>query len=414
MFSLSSKLQGRVNAIIRKRWRLFHAMDFESLMRPSFTFCYILGVFPYKINASAFEISKPRYILSTVAICACFSSLLSILYTIDGGYMKFRGVPRTLERNCFYILSGVLAVITYILSGPRMRLLQTIMEISSNLPPESYQRLSKLIHAKDIIGFFFLVMELPLYIEMNVPVILKIFVVYVGLLMFQMDMMYMNCVCVLKACFKRLNDNLEHVRVLMINDEINHLDQMYYKQRSPLMLIKLKALKKQHLLISNAVQMLNITFSLQLLITITLTFIEITFELYFHILYWKRGISMIEVEDHVYEIFLMLSVMYYFTKITLIVWACETGKDQAQQIGTTVHGMLNSVGDNEIKSELHLFSLQIMHRENKFSTKSLTVDAKLLTAMAGNITTYLLILMQFLNMPNFCDKEIANITQTIQ
>jgi len=32
-----------------------------------------------------------------------------------------------------------------------------------------------------------------------------------------------------------------------------------------------------------------------------------------------------------------------------MVWTCETGKDQALQIGITVHDVLNSVDDNEIK-----------------------------------------------------------------
>jgi len=47
-----------------------------------------------------------------------------------------------------------------------------------------------------------------------------------------------------------------------------------------------------------------------------------------------------------------MSIMYYVAKITLIVWACETGKDQALQIGATIHDVLNSIGDNEIKSEV--------------------------------------------------------------
>lgn len=351
MFSLLSKLQGQVNAEIRKKWRLFHAMDFESLMYPSFIFCFILGTFPYKIKASTFEISKPRYVLSTVVICVCFIGLLNILYMIDvWGITSFKGVPRTIERNCFYILSTFIAVVTYILSGPRMRLLQTIMEISSELPPESYQKLSRLIHAKDIIGSSFLLMEVLIYFKMNVPVIIKIFVVYINLLIFQMDMLYMNCVCVLKACFKRINDNLEHMRELVTNDEVYHLGRN--KQRNPFLLIKLKALKRQHLVISNAVQMLNIIFSLQLLTTIIITFAEITFECYFYILYWQYGISMVYINDEIYGVFLIINIMYYFIKIMLIVWACETGKNQALQIATTIHDVLNRTSNNKIKSEV--------------------------------------------------------------
>lgn len=362
MFSLLSKLQGRASAKILKKWRLFNATDFESLMYPSFTFCYILGIFPYKINVSAFEISKPRYIFSTVVTCIFVIGLLNLLYKLDVcGSMKLKGVPRILERNCFYIFSGFITVITYVLSGPRMRLLQTMMEISSKLPPESYQKLSRLIHAKDILGSFYVLMEVPLFLAMNENIVLKIVLMYVSLLIFQMDMLYMNCVCVLKACFERVNDNLE----LMMNDEKYHLDRMYYQQRSTFLLIKLKALKKQHLTISNAVQMLNMIFSLQLLATIILSFIEITFEFYYLILYWQKGISMVNVDDDIYNVYMTVLITYYFIKMMLIVWACETGKNQALQIGTTVHYVLNSINNNEIKSEVIknvlMFNLIVVH-----------------------------------------------------
>ncbi|XP_025986931.2 uncharacterized protein LOC113003102 [Solenopsis invicta] len=59
--------------------------------------------------------------------------------------------------------------------------------------------------------------------------------------------------------------------------------------------------------------------------------------------------------------------------------------------------------------------MQIMHREIRFAAKGLTVDATLLTTIVGNISTYLIILMQFLTMPQFCNKEVAtNVTQITQ
>jgi len=38
-------------------------------------------------------------------------------------------------------------------------------------------------------------------------------------------------------------------------------------------------------------------------------------------------------------------------KIALIVWACETGKNQAMDIRTTIH-VFNSINDKEIKCEV--------------------------------------------------------------
>ncbi|XP_028047772.2 uncharacterized protein LOC105835787 [Monomorium pharaonis] len=351
----SFKLRGRNSTKIQKKWWLLHATDFESLMHPSFIFCQILGIFPYKIKDSTIKISKPRYIFSTAIICICFIGLLSIFYIVNFceicSELYYRGVPRILERNFFYILSTFIVTVTYILNGPRMRLLQTIMKISSKLPSESYQKLSRLIHTKDILGSSFLVVEALIYLKMDIHVPIKIFVIYINLLIFEMDMLYMNCVCVLKACFKRINDNLEHMREDIMEDEVYHLGQTY-KQKSLFLLIELKALQKQYLTTSNTVQMLNIVFSLHLLATISVTFCEITFELYFHILFWHDGTSMVNMDKHLYGTFLTISITYYFIKLTLIVWACETGKDQAMQISTTVHDVLNITFNNEIKGEV--------------------------------------------------------------
>ncbi|XP_072759065.1 uncharacterized protein [Anoplolepis gracilipes] len=418
MFRPSSKFQGRAKGKVRKKWRLFHATDFQSLMYPCFLFCQILGIFPYKIKGSTFETSRPRYIMSTIVICVFCAYGLSMLYEIDiSGRIKFAGVPGTLQGNCYYLLGGFITVVTYILSGPRMRLLQTVLEISSRLPPETYEKLSRLIHAKDILGFIFLIGQIPNCYSANyLDILVKILSMYMTLLVFQMDMLYMNCVCVLKACFKKINDNLASLRELVINDEPHLLRRIYHEQRNPFLLMEIKALKKRHLMVSDAVQMLNVIFSLQLLATIVMTFAEITFSLYFYIVQREKGDTRNldnNLDKQIWYSYYITSILYYSTKIALIVWACETGKDQALEIGTTVHEVLINTNDKQIKDELQLFSLQILHRENAFSAKGLNVDATLLTAIVGSITTYLLILIQFLQTSHACNGKAPNVTNTM-
>ncbi|XP_024884597.1 putative gustatory receptor 28b [Temnothorax curvispinosus] len=218
----------------------------------------------------------------------------------------------------------------------------------------------------------------------------------------------------LKACFKKIDDNLKDLRELVVNDEPHLLRRIYHEHRNPFLLMELKALKKQHLAVSDAVQMLNMIFSLQLLATIIMTFAELTFQLYFFIMHWKIGMLMSNLSDSLYDVYLMVSMTYYSIKIMLIVWACETGKDQAMKISITVHDLLNNTSDDQIRDELQMFSLQVLHRENAFSAKGLIVDATLLTAIVGNITTYLLILIQFLITSHTCNGKIVdNGTQII-
>jgi len=221
-------------------------------MYPNFFISKILGTFPYRIKASTFETSKPRYILWTVILCVICIYELIMLYKLNFSGKKI-DVSKTISLNFSFLFGLFIMIISYALIGSRMRLLQTISDISSRLPQKSYQKLSKLIHAKDIFGFFFhfwLMLSLYLsYSEKKVFGLFEMFRIFISLLGFQMDMLYINCVCILKACFKEINDNLENMRELMINN----IPRIYNEQRHPL-LIKLKVLKKQHLIISEETQ----------------------------------------------------------------------------------------------------------------------------------------------------------------
>ncbi|XP_018369804.1 PREDICTED: uncharacterized protein LOC108765539 [Trachymyrmex cornetzi] len=335
-----------------------------------------------------------------------------MLYKLNFSRKKI-DVPRIISMNISYLLGLFVMIISYALIGPRMRLLQTISDISSRLPQKSYQNLSKLVHTKDIFGFFFhfwLILSFYfVYSERIVFGLFQLFRLFIILLGFQMDMLYINCVCVLKACFKEINDNLENLQELVMNN-IPRL--IYHEQRHPL-LIKLKALKKHHLMISDTVKMLNMIFSLHLLAVIAIVFKQIIFFVYFNVIKWQNGISLNQ--DRIYNAYFISIVTYYFTRFILIVWACETGKNEATKISTIVHDVRNSISDMQIKYELNLFSLQILHCDNTFSVKGLTIDATLFTVMVSSVSTYLLILIQFLITTHSCDSktDAVNYTQAI-
>jgi len=244
------------------RYWLFHATDFQSLMYPCFTFCRILGIFPYKINASTFEISKRYFILLTIIICAC--GICDLLIIHDIFKTNLFDTTKTLKFVCYYVCNGFIMLITHILSGPRMRLLQIILKISSTLPPECYQKLSKLIHIKDIFGIILSIMQISIYSFRNhmfklnyKDVLIAVFIGYLTVLEFEINMLYINCVCVLKACFKRLNENMAHLQKLVVKPCVPRL--IYHIQRNQLFLIQLKILQKQHLMISDT----KVEFNLQ-------------------------------------------------------------------------------------------------------------------------------------------------------
>ncbi|KYQ56191.1 Putative gustatory receptor 28b, partial [Trachymyrmex zeteki] len=408
----SLKFQKREKNNMRKK-SLFNATDFPSLMYPCFTFCRILGLCPYKINNSTFETSKPHYILSITATSAlCVMHLIFLKYNKGFTKINFETATTSLEAYGFYILFVFLTIGTLVLSNPRMRLLQTIMDVSSRLSPKSYQKLSRLIHIKDIFGLFYVILLISIYFyKMSIDIMNIMSSTYAVLLIFQMDMLYINCICVLKACFKDINSNLQHMQELIVNSEPCAPMLFCYEQRNPFLIMKLKILKKQHMMISNTVQMLNRIFSVQLLASMILTFCQISLHMYIYLIEWHDGLLVISLNGRAGEL-ILLTMIYYIIKWALIAWACETCKNQAQEIRTTIHDVLNSAKDEQIKDELQSFSLQILHRKNIFSSKGFTIDATFLTTMVGTITTYTLILLQFLIISHSCDENSTiNITR---
>ncbi|XP_070515230.1 putative gustatory receptor 28a [Cardiocondyla obscurior] len=391
MFNSSSKFPRRKNKRKGNLRQLFRSTDFESLMYPCFTFSRILGLFPYKFNASTMRICRPSYVLSVVIISVLIYLVIYMLYQINvyKNVVFKNNLIRLLDINSFYIVSGFLTVTTYMLNGPRVRFLQTLLDHSLKLPPTTYQSLSKFIHIKDIFGFFYLVSEAILIASLNiVPYWRLLLLTYCELVRFQMDMLFINCVWLLKACFKKINDDLSHLREFIASEPYILTDN-YYKQRIPFLILEITELKKHHQNISNVVKMIKIVFSLSIICTLLLSFLSVVFNSYFIMTKIKKSIYMSDKEKEAYQDYSMLSIFIDSVRIVAIVCICESAKNQAMEIKSTVHQVFNRTFNKEIKYELffnlmlqlRIFSLQLMHRKNVFSIKGLTLNTSLLTSV---------------------------------
>jgi len=154
-------------------------------MHPNFTISKILGMFLYRIKAWFFEMSKLRYILWTIIVCVIFIYNLIMLYNLNFSRKIRIDIHIIILSNFTILFSLLLTIISYTLSDLRMHLFQTISDISSRLPQQSYQKLSKLIHAKNIYGFFFQFWLASVYPYFEVSSLFKVFVFFIGSLYFK-------------------------------------------------------------------------------------------------------------------------------------------------------------------------------------------------------------------------------------
>lgn len=131
---------------------------------------------------------------------------------------------------------------------------------------------------KDIFSFFFLVVVMVIQTEFQYY---TLYTIYIDLIVFQIDIPEL-CLYIKSL----LQENQQSCESSETRGEgcAASIVGTYHKQRNPILLMELKALKKQHLIISSTVQILNLIFILLLLASVIITFYEITFTLYLYAL----------------------------------------------------------------------------------------------------------------------------------
>ncbi|XP_076752515.1 putative gustatory receptor 28b [Xylocopa sonorina] len=206
-----------------------------------------------------------------------------------------------------------------------------------------------------------------------------------------MNCLYSNNMYVLNGCFGHINGSLMEIRNSLINDQPHLLRRVYHMQNNPALLTKLRTLKKQHLDVSQTLQTLNDSFSMQCVAILTLLFLDITFNIYTYTLVYNKG-GRIKQWLSFPSVFLLCNSLH----IVMLVWSAEVTKAQVEKMGTNIHRIIVHTFDEQITDELKMFSLQVLQRDHSFVAKGLVIDATLLTKILCSVTTFLLILVQFL------------------
>ncbi|XP_076629965.1 uncharacterized protein LOC143346092 [Colletes latitarsis] len=275
----------------------------------------------------------------------------------------------------------------YASSRSKLKVLQRVFNLARSLSSEIFYKTAKWTLLNDTIKY------LPLFLFLQFifmgKVIVNFAVWYSFVVTATLNSLYVSNVRVVKASFWEINESLVKLRETLINDEPHLLRRVYHTQKNSMLLAEVRTLKRQHLEISAVVQLINQVFSEEVIGTIALTLVDITFNLY----------SCLVIENSKAAklwSFQFLCVTFYFLNLIVMVWICESAMDQAKKVVSNIHRILITIFDEKLTTELELFSVQVLQQDNTFSAKGLMIDATLLTKVVSTVTTYLLILIQFL------------------
>ena len=334
----------------RRTWKLLSATGFESLMYPCFFICWLLGYFPYKYEHQVYSLSKGRFAFSTSMMFIFVCSLMITIYETNIGMKINDSIPKMIHENMYAFLDGLVIVVMYLLTDARLSVIQNLSKTSCILSTKDFKDLSKMIHTKDILGSLFLAIHIPNCFKHNIFVTVRNLTnIYIMMANFSMDIFYINCVCILKDCFKKMEESIRQLKKFRINDHMSTQTFMHHEQISPLVVMKLKNLEEKHLEISDGVELLNHTFMIRITIAAITTFIVITFDIYFYIIYSH---SEFPVNSKFWYKPYVMPAAFYFIKFWMMIWACETATNRAREMKTTLWDVFSATNDPFVKREV--------------------------------------------------------------
>ncbi|XP_076544316.1 uncharacterized protein LOC117603583 isoform X2 [Osmia lignaria lignaria] len=390
----------KITVLENKKWKLFHATDFISLMYPCHFIANIFGVFLFKCDSSGYTFSRSRVIYSIIISATFLITVFYVGYENTSTTSIPNTIPKKLYQSFYFIIAGSTVLLTYAQYKSMLRFVQELTEVSSMVAPKDFNDMAKFVHSKDIFVFLLLSSHVFNCVKSgNTYKTARNFTaLYLILVHFIEDMFYINSACVLRACFMKINEDLDKLRKPVTKTFLRH------KQRTASLLMKLKNLEGKLLQVTDVLQLLNKIFTPQLVVTTVTTFTIVTFNLYFNLLWVHGGESDQEHLQFWYWPYIPAAI-YHFLKFVTIIWACETATNKAKQIRTTLHDALSEATDLSVKRELEIFSLQLLHCDTTFSAKMFDINAALLAEVVGGITMYLLILFQFLLNSIVCETK---------
>ncbi|KAJ9599133.1 hypothetical protein L9F63_010401 [Diploptera punctata] len=259
-----------------------------------------------------------------------------------------------------------------------------------------------IIPPKDDNYFEYYIIVYTLIMDLGIMLIVNIKITTVTLLLSQ-RFEYINNLIV--DLVKQFPGTLKHGSTLSMSDRIKHLTN--HRDLVNSVSNKIVFIAKMHNLLCDVCDIYNSIFSLQALFVVLLCFVEFTLDIYIII---TIVFDQIEHNADTFNAFLSLFLesFWYIVHVGVLIISGECTANEANRTAVLVHKLLNKKRDSgsipALRSNLQLFSLQLLHRKVQFTACGFfPLDFTLLYSIVGAISAYLVILIQF--QLTFSEKE---------
>lgn len=337
-----------------KKWHVFYATNFVSLMKPSIFIYRLYGLIPCRMTNRSIEKSETGHLYCTVItfVYICMSFL--ILYIVNASTFVSKIKTWKLQANCFYALANFTLITNYIFGLPIVQILQNLSVTTAKLPREKFAKIAKWIHLKDVISFFLLIVHTPkIFTGSMLHIISSLIETYVTTCTYLLDFLYSNNIFILANCFQHLNEELVRLKDNAFKERAHLLRRLYHNQFNPLLFVKLRYLKQWHHELNELIRKINSTFSLQIVATVIITFTELTFGLYFYISELLHK-NMRSWDIQVWYYFYYTVVIYYVSKLLLVTLTCQFANDENDKTRSIINEILINTDDKLFKEEVSM------------------------------------------------------------
>ncbi|KAL6444065.1 hypothetical protein ACFW04_001782 [Cataglyphis niger] len=246
---------------------------------------------------------------------------------------------------------------------------------------------------------------------MHIKIILILGLNYPVALLYVTDVSFLHWVRYAKLRFEQLNnllqrmltttpDSPQHKRVLKMKDEWNKTFTSPTQQdrRSEENTDTMRAAKQVHLELIKATRSTNEAYGIQILCSMTISFVFIT-----SLLYYAYSIFWMEISPEVLRqemIQVVGWILFYASKVLIINHMCALASIEAANTGDIICELYEPSTSKEFRAEIRDFTLQLIQNPLIFTACGFfNLDHTFIHGVIGSVTTYLVILIQVGDLP---------------